>query len=96
MDGDGDGDGWDVWILTSISGSHPGFLRALTCLGSSSKRRSRIRQRALSRLRGSDSLQLHDLLVEKVPVVLYRSMGPIAKLEASWFFGPKICISFGR
>ncbi|KAJ0145295.1 Uncharacterized protein HZ326_11952 [Fusarium oxysporum f. sp. albedinis] len=56
----------DVWILTSISGSHPGFLRALTCLSASSKRRSRIRQRALSRLRGSDSLQLRDLLVEKV------------------------------
>lgn len=66
----------DVWILTSISGSHPGFLRALSCLGSSSKRRSRIRQHALSRLRGSDSLQLRGLLVEKVLVVLYRSMDP--------------------
>jgi hypothetical protein len=66
----------DVWILTSISGSHPGFLRALTCLSASSKRRSRIRQRALSRLRGSDSLQLRDLLVEKVLVVLSRSTDP--------------------
>jgi hypothetical protein len=66
----------DVWILTSISGSHPGFLRALTCLSSSSRRHSRIRQRAVSRLRGSDSVQLLDLLVEKVPVVLNRSMDP--------------------